>query len=79
MTPKEALKEAIKRKGGKTELCIATKISLRQLNSMIQFNKVTPKYALPIMNETGVHVSDLCPEFYPKYLWATSSPDLKEQ
>ena len=69
MSPKEALLKAVKSVGSKQELCIRADVPIRQLNSMIQFNKVIPKYALPIMRESGVHVSELCPEYYPKYLF----------
>ena len=69
MNPSEALLKAVNVVGSKKELCIRVDVSLRQLNLMIQLGKVSPQYALSIMNETGVHVSELCPKYYPKYLF----------
>ncbi|WP_045406739.1 helix-turn-helix domain-containing protein [Vibrio jasicida] len=69
MNVKEAIIKAIELSGGKTQLCKATRISPRTLYNILKFERMTADNALKIMEATGVHVSDLCPEYYPKYLF----------
>lgn len=73
MNPLEALNKAVRICDGKDNLCQRTGINIRTLNSMLQYGKVSPKMALIIMQETGIHVSYLCPEYYPKCLFDSRS------
>ncbi|EGQ8513488.1 hypothetical protein GQ852_24450 [Vibrio parahaemolyticus] len=70
---KNALLNAIDAVGGKKALAESIGCSVRNINLMLSGDGATSKLALKISMASGVHVCELCPEFYPPEIFSEMS------
>ncbi|EOD9553066.1 hypothetical protein ACJ7RV_002182 [Vibrio parahaemolyticus] len=67
---KKALQKAIDAAGGKRALADSIGCSVRNINLMLSGDGATSKLALKISMASGIHVCELCPEFYPPEIFS---------